>query len=75
MKKKIDLYGDGIGSVEYVDHMGDDHALLRGLFDKPVFVAGDHVHGDSLALAGTTKKVGQRGVLGGALTEKHDRLL
>ena len=29
MKKKIDLYGDGIGSVEYVDHMGDDLTIVN----------------------------------------------
>ena len=27
--KKIDLYGDGIGSVEYVDHMGNDLTIVN----------------------------------------------
>jgi len=27
--KKIDLYGDGIGSVEYVQHMGDDLTIVN----------------------------------------------
>lgn len=29
MKSKIDLYGDGIGSVEYIDHMGDDLRIVN----------------------------------------------
>lgn len=29
MKKKIELYGDGIGCVEYVDHMGDDLTIVN----------------------------------------------
>ncbi len=29
MKKRIDLYGDGIGSVEYVDHLGDDLRIVN----------------------------------------------
>lgn len=28
-KKKIDLYGDGIGFVEYVQHMGDDLTIVN----------------------------------------------
>lgn len=28
-EKKIDLYGDGIGSVEYVQHMGDDLTIVN----------------------------------------------
>ena len=27
--KKIDLYGDGIGSVEYVQHMGEDITVVN----------------------------------------------
>ena len=26
---KIDLYGDNIGSVEYISHMGDDLAVVN----------------------------------------------
>ncbi len=29
MKEKIELYGDGIGSVEYVDHMGSDLTIVN----------------------------------------------
>lgn len=29
MKKKIDLYDDGIGSVEYVEHMGSDLTVVN----------------------------------------------
>ena len=29
MKKKIELYNDGIGSVEYVDHMGSDLTIVN----------------------------------------------
>ena len=29
MKKKIDLYNDGVGFVEYVDHMGDDLTIVN----------------------------------------------
>jgi thymidylate synthase (FAD) len=29
MKKKYDLYNDGIGSVEYVDHMGNDTTIVN----------------------------------------------
>ena len=29
MNKKIELYGDGIGSVEYVEHMGDDLTIVN----------------------------------------------
>ena len=29
MKQKIDLYGDNIGSVEYVDHMGSDLTIVN----------------------------------------------
>ena len=29
MKKKIDIYGDGIGSVEYVQHMGSDLTIVN----------------------------------------------
>ena len=27
--KKIELYGDGIGSVEYVNHMGEDLTVVN----------------------------------------------
>ena len=27
--KQIELYGDGIGSVEYVNHMGDDLTIVN----------------------------------------------
>jgi thymidylate synthase (FAD) len=26
---KVDLYGDGIGSVEYIDHMGTDLSVVN----------------------------------------------
>ena len=29
MAKKIDLYGDGVGSVEYVEHMGSDLTIVN----------------------------------------------
>ena len=29
MIKKVDLYNDGIGRVEYVDHMGDDLRIVN----------------------------------------------
>lgn len=29
MKKKINLYNDGVGFVEYVDHMGDDLTIVN----------------------------------------------
>ena len=29
MKKKIDLYGDGIGSVELIDSMGSDLTIVN----------------------------------------------
>ena len=29
MSRKIDLYGDGIGSVEYIQHVGDDRTVVN----------------------------------------------
>ena len=29
MTKIIDLYGDGIGKVEYVQHVGDDRTIVN----------------------------------------------
>lgn len=29
MQKSIELYGDGIGKVELVDHMGDDRTIVN----------------------------------------------
>ena len=29
MKKRIELYGDSIGSVEYVEHMGSDLSVVN----------------------------------------------
>ena len=29
MKQRIELYGDGIGAVEYVDHMGNDLSIVN----------------------------------------------
>ena len=29
MKPKIELYGDGIGAVEYVEHMGSDLTVVN----------------------------------------------
>ena len=29
MKSKIELYSDGIGSVEYVEHMGSDLTIVN----------------------------------------------
>ncbi len=34
----LDPLGDGISSVEYVDHMGDDHRVVRA---ARVSLAGD----------------------------------
>ena len=28
-QKRIDLFGDGIGKVEYVQHMGDDRTIVN----------------------------------------------
>ena len=29
MKQRIELYGDGIGAVEYVNHMGNDLTIVN----------------------------------------------
>ena len=54
-----------------VDDMGDAHLCQLGLFDEPVFVTGHHVHRRGKPLAGAAEKVGQRGVFGEKLFEKH----
>ncbi len=28
-EKKIDLYGDGVGAVEYIQHMGNDLTIVN----------------------------------------------
>jgi hypothetical protein len=67
--------GKMIGMHMGVDGVDDLDVLLRGFVDEPVLVAEHRVDGDADMEGAAAEEVGQGGVLGQQLTEKHGGLL